>query len=466
VVRPRPSAAEHPNLEAPFLPSTTRSFPRLAALLVAAVIGTVGAVVPAARASAADPVLPDGVTPLPASVTFTGRGYGHGVGMSQYGARGRALAGQDAATVLAHYYPGTTMATVPVSTPVRVLLLNRWTASRTVPLVIYGRGGTWTIDGISAVFPADGRLTLTPSIGATSTAWRLKVFAPDGALLYDAARSASFRVRPAEAATNLQLAPKPSTRNRYRGVLRVHQRSDGPTVSVVNEIKLDLYLRGVVPVEMPSTWPVEALRAQAIVARSYARRALRPGVSYFDVYDDTRSQAYHGLSGERAATNLAIRDTAGQVLKYGTSYANTVFHSTAGGHTEHNENVFVSSSGAKVAGAVPYLRGVPDLAPDGTSYDAAAPYANWTSTTWTSAQLSAWLAADSRTDVGTVLGLDLRNRGVSGRLISVTVYGTTGTKRVSGDVFRSVVNARKPGADKPIRSNLFELVVPAPPAAP
>jgi stage II sporulation protein D len=355
---------------------------------------------------------------------------------------------------------------VPVTTPVRVLLLYRWKATKTAPLVIYARGGSWTIDGIAKTFPADGRLTLTPSVGTTSTTWRLKVFAPDNTLLYDAARSASFRVRPAESRTSLQLMPKPSTRNRYRGVLRIHQRSDGPTLSAVNEIGLDLYLRGVVPVEMPASWPTEALRAQAVVARSYARRALRPGVSYFDVYDDTRSQVYHGLAGERAATNLAIRDTAGRVLKYGTSFANTVFHSTAGGHTEHNENAFVSSSGAKVAGAVPYLRGAPDLAPDGTSYDAAAPYAAWTSTTWTSAQVSGWLAADSRTNVGTVLGLDLRNRGVSGRLISVTIYGTTGTKKVSGDVFRSVINTRRPTADKSIRSNLFELVLPEPPPPP
>ncbi len=423
-----------------------------------------------APAAAADLALPAGVTRLPASVTFTGKGYGHGVGLSQYGARGRALAGQQAAAILAHYYRGTTVSTIAPTTPVRVLLLSGWRATTSAPLVVYGRGGPWTIDGIAKTFPADARLSLTPGTATTTTgttvAWRLRVTSSAGAVLHDGARSVSFRIRPAASTTSLQLQPKPSTRNRYRGVIRIAQRTDVATLSAINELGLDLYLRGVVPAEMPSSWPVEALRAQAVVARSYAARALRPGVSSFDVYDDTRSQVYHGLLGERAATNLAIRDTAGVILRYGTAIANTVFHSTAGGHTEHNENVFVSSSGAKVAGAVPYLRGVTDLTAAGTSYDAAAPYAKWTSGTWTVAQLSALLGGDSRTSVGTVVGLDLRNRGVSGRLISVTIYGTSATKRVSGDVFRSVVNTRKASTAAPIRSNLFSLVLPAPPPPP
>jgi SpoIID/LytB domain protein len=416
----------------------------------------------APSAAAADPAvtLPAGVTRVPASVTFHGRGYGHGVGLSQYGARGRALAGQTAATILAHYYRGTTAGTISPSTPIRVLLLSGWKSSASAPLTMYGRGGTWTIDGIAKTFPADARLSLAPVVGTAGVSWRLRVVASGGTELHDAVRTSSFRVRPAESGTSLALTPKPSTRNRYRGVIRILPAADAAKLSAVNELGLDLYLRGVVPAEMPSSWPTEALRAQAIVARSYAARALRPGVSTWDVHDDTRSQVYHGLDGERSAATRAVKDTAGMVLRSGSALANTVFHSTAGGHTEHNENAFVSASGAKVAGAVSYLRGVPDLAPDGTSWDAAAPFATWSSGTWTATQLSSWLAADARTNVGAVVGLDLRNRGVSGRLISVTLYGSTGTKRVSADVFRSVVNARKPSADRPIRSNLFEMPSP------
>ena len=418
-------------------------------------------------------VLPAGVTPLPASVTFHGRGYGHGVGMSQYGARGRALAGETAASILAHYYRGTTLSTINPATPVRVALLSGWTATKTVPLTIHGRDGAWSVDGVPGMLPADARLTYTPSVATTASgtkvAWRLKIVSATGVVLYDAARSSSFRIRAATASTMLQLAPKPASRNRYRIVLRVVPKTTAPTVSVANELPLDVYLRGVVPAEMPSSWPTEALRAQAIVARSYAARALRPTVSWFDVYDDTRSQVYHGRTGERSTTNAAIAATSGQILRSGSAIANTVFHSTAGAHTEHNENVFVSSTGTKVAGPVGYLRGVPDVAPDGTAYDKAAPYATWKSATWTAAQLSAFLAADPRTNVGTVLGLDLRSKGPSGRLLSVTIYGTAGTKKVSADIFRAVINKGKLVSAAPIRSNLFGLTpppMPAPPPAP
>ena len=77
---------------------------------------------------------------------------------------------------------------------------------------------------------------------------------------------------------------------------------------------MEQYLRGVVPAEMPSSWPTEALRAQAVASRSYAVRKLRPGVTYYDITDDTRSQVYLGARAERAATDAAIADTTDTVL--------------------------------------------------------------------------------------------------------------------------------------------------------
>ena len=91
----------------------------------------------------------------------------------------------------------------------------------------------------------------------------------------------------------------------------------------------------------------------------------------------------------------------------------------------------------------------------GQAYDAASPYATWATLTYTRAQLSAWFAADPRTNVGDLTAIDLRDRGVSGRLISVTLIGSAGSKRVSGDVFRSVFNAGRPGTDPMLRSTLF-----------
>ena len=390
---------------------------------------------------------------LTSSVTFYGRGYGHGVGLSQYGARGRAAAGQGYAAILAHYFQGTTLGTV-ANSQIRVLVLNDFAASSTRPLTVYGRTGTFTIDGISKTFPKDARVRIYPTTSSGAT-WNVKVTSAGGTTLYSGSIAKSFRIRPAQTSTRLQLYSKPSSYDRYRGVFRIVASTK---VDVINELPLETYLRGVVPAEMPSHWHAEALKAQTVAARSYAARRLRPGVSTFDVYDDTRSQVYQGVLREATSTNSAITATAGKVLKSGSSIANTFFHSTGGGATEHNENVFVSSSGAKVAGPVSYLRGSSDRAPDGTLYDASSPYISWKTATYTRSQLSSWLAGDSRTNVGSVVKLDLRNRGVSGRLISVTIIGSTGTKKtVSGDVFRSVINARRPAGDPLFRGNYFAL---------
>ncbi len=108
-----------------------------------------------------------------------------------------------------------------------------------------------------------------------------------------------------------------------------------------------------------------------------------------------------------------------------------------------------------MAGAVPYLRGSSDREPDGTSYDAASPYATWKTATYTNAALSAILAKDARTSVGTLATLDLSQRGVSGRLIRVVLTGSLGTKTVSGDVFVAAFNAGTPTTDPPLRGSLF-----------
>jgi stage II sporulation protein D len=198
------------------------------------------------------------------------------------------------------------------------------------------------------------------------------------------------------------------------------------------------------------------LRAQAIAARSYALYRIHPTTGLYDVYDDTRSQVYRGKRAETTAGNIAVSSTAGAVLLNGTSIVNALFHSADGGWTENNENVFVSSAGSIVAGPLSYLRGSSDRAPDGTSYDKASPYATWKTATYSAAALSAIVAKDPRTAVGTLSSLDLSRRGVSGRLISVTLTGTLGTKTVSGEIFRSIFNAGRAPADPPLRGTLFD----------
>jgi stage II sporulation protein D len=433
------------------------------AFAMLATVALLAAILPPAAASTATASSAGATTvagSLSGSVTFYGRGYGHGVGMSQYGARGRALAGQDAAAILAHYYAGTTAGTIDTATKIRVLVLSKWPSSPTSPFVAYGRLKPWTIDGIDATFPADAKLTLRPTIATTGTgtsvSWRLRVVA-DGTALLDRTMNHSFRMRAPTIGGRIQVASKPSSFDTYRAVVRVFPSTTAPIVSAVNEIRLETYLRGVVPAEMPSSWPGVALQAQAVVARSYAAKRLHPATGSYDIGDDTRTQVYHGVLAERSSTNAAISTTAGRVLKSGTSIANTLYHSTGGGATENNENVFVSATGEVLATPVSYLRGSSDRAPDGTAFDAASPYATWHTATYTIGQLSAWLGTDSRTKVGTLTAFNLTNRGVSGRLISVTLVGSTGTKTVSGDVFRSVFNANRPAADPSLRSTLFDL---------
>jgi stage II sporulation protein D len=393
-------------------------------------------------------------------VTFYGRGYGHGVGLSQYGARGRALAGQTSAEILAAYFQGTTPATVNPARNVRVLLLKGFKATSTRPLTIYGRSGEWTIDGVAKRFPADAvlRVWRTTKVvnGVTVVKWRYRVLSSDLAVvLHSATASGSLVVRPAAVGTVLQLWSKPTIYDTFRGLLRVILRTG--SANVVNHVPLDQYLRGVVPVEMPPSWPVAALEAQAVAARSYAVRRLHPSTGTFDLYDDTRSQVYRGMEAEKASTDAVIAASPGAILRSGSAVVNAFFHSTGGAATEDNEYAFVPSSGKVTSGPVSYLRGISDRAPDGTPYDAASPWYAWRTTTLTRAQVSAMFRTDSRTNVGDVLRLDLRKRGVSGRLYRVTLYGTTGTKTVSADVFRAVYNAARPQGAAMLRSNLFDV---------
>lgn len=456
--------------------------PGLVALLAALLLGsTIGAALTpgAVRAETpeASPSLEPGPsappptpppTPAPAvgptvlgdAVTFYGRGYGHGIGLSQYGARGRAMAGEDAPTILGHYYQGATLGAIDPATGIRVLVMSKWAASTDRPMTIYGRIAPWTVDGLAGAFPADARLRLFPTwstdaAGTATATWRLIVDLADGSILVDTAAPAEIVLRGTADESRLQLASKPTRYNIYRGSLRLVVHSS-TRVSAVNELSLEHYLPGVVPVEMPSTWPAAALQAQAVAARSYAARRLRPGVSYFDVPDGATSQIYRGAVAEKPSTNAAIAATASIVLVSGSSIANTLFHSTGGGATEANENVYTTASGSRVARPVGYLRGGSDRAPDGTAYDATAPYATWATRTYSRAQLAGWFAADPRTNVGDLIALDLRDRGVSGRLVSVTLIGSAGTKRVSGEIFRAVFNARRPASDPSLRSTLID----------
>src|SRR6185436_14227348 len=262
-----------------------------------------------------------------------GAGFGHGIGMSQYGAYGYALEGARYPGILAHYYRGTRLSTAP-SGPVRVLL-------QPVDPYIRVRGAT-SVGGRSirpsrtyiAKRSSSGGIVVTNSLGR------------------QVARFPSIvKFRSSHPMRLLGPALNGVSSGLYRGLIEV--RVDGGGVTSINQLSMDSYIRGVVAGEMPSSWPLEALKVQAVAARTYALATAKTSGA-FDQYPDTRSQVYRGVTGESVRSDAAVRDTAGQIVTYNGTPAVTYYFSTSGGHTENVEFSFVGSL------SKPWLVGVPD----------------------------------------------------------------------------------------------------------
>ncbi len=210
----------------------------------------------------------------------------------------------------------------------------------------------------------------------------------------------------------------------YRGVLEVVVSGGG--LLVINEVEMEDYLAGVVPREMYTSWPVEALKAQAVAARTYAYsqvQASRAAGSLYAVTATTSSQVYGGVAAEHPATNAAVAETRGLILTHGGQPISAVYHSSSGGHTEDSENVW--------AGGRPYLRGVPD-------YDQMSPKYNWTSSM--TPDEVAYRLAQAGHNIGTILGIEPSGgKGVSGRWIAASFTGTNGSVVLKGEDVRRVL---------------------------
>ncbi|MFN8111261.1 MAG: SpoIID/LytB domain-containing protein, partial [Thermoleophilia bacterium] len=328
------------------------------------------------------------------SFTFYGRGFGHGVGMSQYGARGAAQQGWSAARILAFYYPGTTLGQGPGGN-VRVLLA----AARPAPAVAVDGDG-WVATTANNAGP---RVPLTPGAAYTAAAGPggVTVAAADGTVV---ATGASLRVV-AGPTGMVRLGTK-----QYRGELDL--LPDGGGVDVVNAVAVESYLRGVVPLEMPASWgdTPAALQAQAVAARSYTATSLRPGAG-FDLYPDTRSQMYGGVAAETASTDAAVAATAGRVSTYNGQVIHAYYMSTDGGSTENVENSLGGSP-------VPYLVAVRD------PFDAVSPVHLWPDPpVFTATKLGSTLGL-----AGPVASVQVLKRGASPRVLLArftTADGTT-----------------------------------------
>ena len=325
----------------------------------------------------------------------SGRGYGHGVGMSQYGAYGQALAGRSYDRILAHYYTGTELGKAGRK-EVRVLLAEgrrAVTISSSLPF--------FAVDATGATYRLPkGTLTVRPDLSIPSEAGLAPATQP---LVFRPAKKASLALDGRLFRGKLELVPQ-------AGFLRV-----------VNVVALERYIQGVVAGEMPYSWPAEALKSQAVAARSYALASLVKGKP-FDLYSDVRSQVYLGVAGEKLSTTKAVTDTTGQVVLYGGKVATTYYFSTSGGKTASAADVFGFS--------VPYLVSRPD------PWDKISPYYRWGPVLLGARTVQAKLGADAR--VTDVRG----NATPSGRIRSVTVDTTTGSEQVPATVVRTALGLR------------------------
>lgn len=202
---------------------------------------------------------------------------------------------------------------------------------------------------------------------------------------------------------------------RYRGGFR-YQRIDGGDLTVVNVVSLGDYVKGVVPYEVSPSWPAEALKAQAVCARTYALSNLgkHSRLYGFDVCTRTDCQVYQGTNREDANTRAAVDDTAGVTIKYGGKYIDAVFSSSDGGATESSKNVWGTEH--------PYLQGVVD------PYEASvareiADY-QWTKT-FTGAELQAKLVSSGRANCGVIVGVSVTKTDM-GNVYSMTFTDANG----------------------------------------
>ena len=336
------------------------------------------------------------VLPAVTATTFfaSGNGWGHGVGMSQYGALGYANEGWTYDQILAHFYTGAELGPAPVAR-VRVLVGEEQRQALVSSAAPYR-----VRDVFGKVHPlAAGPVELGPKLSLTLSGTPTELAGPVTFLPTAAPLTLDGRA--------------------YRGQLEVAVTAG--KLNVVNAVGLEQYLHGVVAQEMPGAWPAEALKAQAVAARSYAlaRRVTGRG---FDLYADVRSQVYGGIAAERATTTAAVDTTKGEVLLWQGKPIDALFHSTSGGATTDAVEAFGK--------AVPYLVAVDD------PHSALSPVHRWGPVPVPEATVRKGLKLRSP-----VTALRLV-RAPSGRVATAEAVTPLGTTRLTGSALRTAIGLR------------------------
>jgi stage II sporulation protein D len=320
--------------------------------------------------------------------TIKGAGFGHGVGMSQYGAMGYAQQGWNAAQILGHYYTGTQLGTTDPNQDVRVQLIAQTSSAR-----------------ISGARQAGSR-----KLDPTKTYVVRRRGLTDVELLYGGKRVTTFKA-PLEVAGEGDVTTL-GGQGSFRGVMEFKPGTFSG-LTVTNVVHLDDYLQGVVPAESPASWPAEALRAQYAITTAKS--------ADFDHYADTRSQVYKGVGIEQPSTNAAVADTRGQVVTYQGQPVVTYFFSTSGGRTESVENTTLGRE------PKPWLVSVED------EFDSVSPRHRWT-TRLTMGSASKKLSGLVK---GSFKGIRVTKRGKSPRIVSAEVVGSRGVSVTDGATLRA-----------------------------
>ena len=384
-------------------------------------------------------------------LVISGRGFGHGIGLSQYGAKGRAEKGLSAQKIVAAYYPGTSPGNASDTRKIDVWLRGDTDGKLDVVaepgLRLRGSDPTKGSTNAQVSLPTrvtSGSRTVTPSrwrVSRLSSGWRLQAsvggkWTTVTSSAIAATLKGARRVTVSDSDYTVRNVVG-STATEYVGSLNADLTDTATrTVNVTLTSSYRSYLRSVVPAEMPSYWHAQALGAQAIAARTYASYEQAGGYRpwWWDTCDTTSCQVFKGaasydLKGRRtathttAATDAAVRATAGKIRTYAGKPAFTQFSASNGGYS--------------VKGSQPYLQARSD------SYDAF---------TW-QATVSGERVEDAYPSIGTFTSVTITRDGkgaYGGRATSVTLTGTRGSTTVTGDQFRLAFG---------LRSTLFTVTV-------
>ena len=344
---------------------------------------------------------PAGARSSESAFLINGHGWGHGIGMSQWGTYGYAKHGWAYKAILKHYYTGITFGDA-ANLDIRVRLRSGLSAAK----VSCPRAYTATGTGSPLQIPAGATATTTYVNGS----YRVVT----GSVRKDFSSPVTFT--PSSGALRVLTTTDLGDTGPYRGVIRVVR--SGGSLMMINSVLLESYLRGSVPHEVSPSWPIEALKAQACAARAFALGSRKPSQSW-DVYCDVRSQAYVGIGIEDPRTDAAVKATAGVVPTYKGKPILAVYFSCSGGHTENIED------GWPGAAPIPYLKGVND------PYDYYGSLHDWGPLRRTAAQLGGPLGAK-----GSLRAVYTVKRGSSPRIVKAALIGSGGVKFMDGNELR------------------------------